>query len=65
MKRCVVWRISVFILFSLIGMASFGLAAGDSWEKKKPTAEPIWAAAAAGLNNKIYVAGGRTPDQAH
>jgi len=63
MKRYLVWKISVFILFGLLVTASIGLAAIDSWEKKKPTAEPIWAAAAAGINSKIYVAGGRTPDQ--
>lgn len=62
MKRFPVWKISAFILFGLLGAASIGLAAGDSWEKKKPTAEPIWASAAAVVKNKIYVTGGRTPD---
>ena len=60
MRMRFVWKVVGLTLCGVLCMVSTGLAAGDSWARKKSASEPIWASAAAVIDGKIYVTGGRT-----
>jgi hypothetical protein len=54
MRGRFIWKIIGLTICGILCIVSSGLAAGDSWARKKSASEPIWASAAV-IDGKIYV----------
>ena len=53
-KRNFVWILTILMFTGLLGLASMSLAAGGEWVRKADMVVPVWSAAAAVVDGKIY-----------
>jgi len=61
MRQYHIFLLTSLTLFCVLNITNVSIA-GDTWTKRDLAVEPIWASAAAAVGDKIYVIGGRTPD---